>query len=307
MAGVITTGAHPKELWPGIVAFFGETYKEHPEEFSQIFDRVTSDKAYEERVANTGLGLASVKGQGQSVSFDDTKQDYVARLTNVVYAIGAIITREAIEDGQYESKATRLARCMAFSVRQTQENVAANVLNRAFSSSYLGGDGKELLATDHPLGGSGGTFSNELSVAADLSESSLEDLAIQIMQAVDAQGLKISLMGQKLIVHPSEYFNAHRILESVQQSGTANNDDNVLKSKGFFPGGIVVNHYLTDSDAFFVKTNIPKETGLIHQVRRGYEFTQDNDFDTENAKMKATIREAYGWVDPRCLYGSQGS
>lgn len=305
--GVITTGLHPKELWPGIAAFFGETYKEHPEEFSQIFDMVDSTKAYEERVANVGLGLAGVKTQGSSVSFGETKQDYVSRLTNIVYAIGAVISREAIEDGQYESKATRLARCMAFSVRQTQENVAANILNRAFNPSYTGGDGKELLATDHPLGGSGGTFSNELSVAADLSESSLEDLLIQIMQAVDAQGLKISLMGQKLVTHPSEYFNAHRIMDSVLQNDTANNAQNVLKSQGLLPGGIVVNHYLTDTDAFFVKTNIPKETGLIHQVRRAYEFTQDNDFDTENAKMKATIREVFGWVDPRAIYGSAGS
>lgn len=305
--GIITTGSHPKELWPGIVAFFGETYKEHPEEFSQIFDRVSSDKMYEERVANTGLGLAGVKTQGASVTFDSTKQDYVARLTNVVYAIGAIITREAIEDGQYESKATRLARCMAFSIRQTQENVGANVLNRAFNPSYTGGDGKELLATDHPLGGSGGTFSNMLSVAADLSESSLEDLLIQIMQAVDSQGLKISLMGQKLIIHPNEYFNAHRIMESVLQNDTANNATNVIKANGLLPGGITVNHYLTDTDAFFIKTNIPKETGLIHQVRRPYEFTQDNDFDNENAKMKSTIREAFGWVDPRSLFGSAGS
>lgn len=302
----ITTGLHPKELWPGVVAFFGTTYKEHPEEFSQIFDAVTSDKAWEERVAESGLGLAGVKGQGAAVTFDETSQEYTSRLTNVVYAIGAIITREAIEDGQYESKATKLARAMAFSIRQTQENVSANILNRAFSSSYVGGDGKELLATDHTMYG-GGTFSNELSVAADLSELSMEDLAIQIMQATDSRGLKISLMGQKLIIHPSEYFNAHRILESVQQSGTANNDVNVMKSKGFFPGGIVVNHYLTDADAWFVKTNIPKESGLIHQKRRPYEFTQDNDFDTENAKMKATIRETFGWANPRALFGSAGS
>lgn len=305
---IITSGAHPKDLWPGIVKHFGHTYDEHKEEFSELFDIVSSDKAYEERAQYVGLGLAGVKAQGASVQFDDTAQGIVPRLTNVTYAIGAIVTEEAIDDGQYESIATRLAKAMAFSIRQTDENVAANVYNRAFNSSYLmtGGDGKELLATDHPMQG-GGTYSNELAVAADLSESSIEDLLIQIMQATDERGLKISLMGQKLVIHPSEYFNAHRILESVQQSGSANNDVNVIKAKGLLPGGICVNHYLTDTDAWFIKTNVPKGTGMIYQLRKDKTFAQDNDFDTNNAKMKSQKRFAVGWVDPRGLYGSAGA
>lgn len=304
--GIITTGSHPKDLWPGIVKHFGNTFDQHPEEFSQCFETVSSEKLYEERAQYIGLGLAGVKNQSTSVDFEETAQGITPRLTNVTYGIGAICTREAIEDGQYESIMTRLAKAMAFSIRQTQENVCANVLNRAFNSTYTmtNGDGKELCATDHPT--AGGTFSNELAVGADLSESSLEDLIIQIMQATDDKGLKISLMPKKLIVHPNEYFNAHRILESVQQSGTANNDTNVLRAKGLIPGGIVVNHYLSDASPFFVTTNVPMDTGLIYQHRRSVEFTKDNDFDTENAKSKATIRFAAGWVDPRGCFASAG-
>ena len=304
--GIISTGSHPKDLWPGIVKHFGHTYDEHPEEFSQYLEMAGSDKSYEERAQYIGLGLAGVKNQGASVSFSETSQGITPRLTNVTYAIGGIITREAIDDGQYESVATRLAQAMAFSVRQTQENVSANMLNRGFNSTYTmtNGDGKELFATDHPT--AGGTFSNELAVGADLSESSLEDLVIQIMQATDDQGLKISLMPKKLVFHPSEYFNAHRILESVQQSGTANNDTNVLKAKGIIPEGVVSCHYLTDPSPFYVLTNVPMGTGLLYQNRRDKEFTQDNDFDTENAKQKSTIRFAVGWVDPRAAYASAG-
>jgi hypothetical protein len=184
----ISTGSHPKDQWPGVKAHFGHTYDEHPEEFSMIFDSESSDKGYEERVQYVGLGLAPVKSQGASISFEDTKQGYISRITNVVYAIGGIVTREAIEDGQYESVAMRIARFIAFSIRQTEENVGANVLNRAFNSSYLGGDGVELLSLVHPT--TDGTQSNHLTVAADLSEASLEDMLIQIMLATDDSGLE---------------------------------------------------------------------------------------------------------------------
>lgn len=299
----ITTSNHPKDLWPGIIAHFGHTYNEHTEEFSQVFDKETSDKAYEERVQYTGLGLAAAKSQGASIGYDDTQQGYVSRATNVTYAIGAVVTREAIEDGKYETVAKRLSKGMAFSLRQTKENIAANILNRAFSGSYLGGDGVALCSTAHPE--VGGNQSNHIATSADLSEASLEDLLIQIMQATTARGLKISLIGQKLVVPPALVFEATRILKSQLQSGTANNDVNALKAMGLLPGGIVVNHYLSDSDAWFVKTNAPE--GLIYQERRSYEFTQDNDFDTENAKMKATERYAFTWGDWRTIYGSPGA
>lgn len=300
---MITTGAHPKELWPGVKAFFGASYDEHAEEWSQIFDVESSDKSYEERVHHVGLGLAPVKDQGASISFEDTQQGYVSRITNVTYALGGIVTREAIEDGQYESIATRLARYMAFSIRQTQENVAANILNRAFSSTYTGGDGLELCSTVHVT--ADGTQSNEPALGTDFSEAALEDLLVQIMNATDTKGLKISLIGQKLIVPPALTFEAARVLESVNQSGTANNDVNAIRALGMLPQGVAVNHYLTDADAWFVKTNAPE--GMIYQTRRAVEFAKDNDFDTENAKMKASIRFGVGWADWRGLYGSPGA
>jgi len=300
---MITTGSHPKSLWPGVKAFFGANYDEHSMEYSQIFDAESSDKGYEERVHHVGLGLAPVKDQGQSISFEDTAQGYTSRISNITYALGAVVTREAIEDGQYESIANRLARYIAFSIRQTLENVGANVLNRAFNSSYTGGDGKELCATDHVT--ADGSQSNELASAADLSEASLENLLIQIMNATDTKGLKISLIGQKLIVPPALTFTANRILESVGRTATANNDINAIKNMGMLPGGVSVNHYLTDADAWFVKTNAPE--GLICQDRRGVEFAKDNDFDTENAKMKGSVRKGFGYGDWRGIFGTPGA
>lgn len=299
---MITTGSHPKSLWPGVKAFFGANYDELSMEYSQIFDTESSNKGYEERVHHVGLGLAPVKDQGQSISFEDTAQGYTSRISNITYALGAVVTREAIEDGQYESIANRLARYIAFSIRQTLENVGANVLNRAFNSSYTGGDGKELCATDHVT--ADGSQSNEIASPADLSEASLENLLVQVMTATDTKGLKISLLGQKLVVPPALVFTANRIMESVGRTATANNDINAIKNMGLLPGGIVVNHYLTDADAFFVKTNAPE--GLICQDRRGVEFSKDNDFDTDNAKMKGSVRKGFGYGDWRGIYGSPG-
>lgn len=300
---VMTTGAHPKDLWPGVSAHFGHKYDEHSMEYTECFDQEGSDKAYEERVKLSGFGLAPTKTQGASISFDDAQQEYVSRISNITYGIGGIVTREAIEDGQYESLATRVAGYIAFSIRQTLENVGANVYNRAFNSSYTGGDGKELIATDHPV--VGGTFSNHIATAADLSEAAIEDLLIQIMQASNSRGLKISLIGRKLLIPPQLAFEATRILESMQQSGTANNDVNALKKMGMLPDGVAVNHYFSDADAWFVRTNCPE--GMICQNRRSAEFGQDNDFDTENAKMKGTVRKGFGWGDPLGVFGSPGA
>lgn len=300
---IMTTGSHPKELWPGVKAFFGLTYDEHTEEFSLIFDQDSSDKAYEERQLVTGLGLAPVKNQGAGVYYDAGTQGYTSRLTNITYGLGFVITREAIEDGQYESKAKQMARATAFSMRQTKENVGANVLNRGFNSNYTGGDAKELFSTAHPT--RAGNQSNHIATAADLSEASLEDLLIQVMGATDDRGLKISLIGRSLHVPRQLSFEATRILKSVQQAGTANNDVNALREMGMLPDGVKVNHYFSDADAWFVKTNCPE--GMIYQNRRAVEFTQDNDFDTENAKAKATERYAFGWTDWRAMYGSPGA
>lgn len=298
----ITTGSHPKSLWPGVKAFFGKTYKEKPMVCDQVFSKMTSDKAYEEVVEETGFGLAPQKAEGASVSYDTDAQGYTTRFTNVTYGLGAIITREAIEDNQYESVASRKAAKLARSMRQTKENVHANVLNRAFTAAYAGGDGKELLATDHPS--LVGNQSNELAVSADLSEASLEDLLILIRQATDSRGLRIQLEGQKLIVPPALSFEATRIVSSVNQSGTANNDINAMRALGLLPGGVVIWDYLSDTDAFFVTTDAPE--GLLSFQRRALALSQDNDFDTENARMKATERYSVGWGDWRSVYGSPG-
>ena len=298
----ITTGNHPKSLWPGVKAFFGKTYREKPMVCTMVFDSMTSDKAYEEVVEETGFGLAPQKAEGASVSYDTDAQGYTTRFTNVTYGLGAVVTREAIEDNQYENVASRKASKLARSMRQTKENVHANVLNRAFTAAFAGGDGVELLATNHPS--LVGNQQNELTVAADLSEASLEDVLTLIRLATDSRGLRIQLEGQKLIVPPQLAFEATRILSSTNQSGTANNDINAMKALGLLPGGVVVWDFLTDTDAFFVKTDAPE--GLMTFQRRALALTQDNDFDTENARMKATERYVAGWGDWRGIFGSPG-
>lgn len=300
---VITSGAHPKALWPGVKEFFGKTYREKPMKCDMVFDPYTSDKAYEEYVEETGFGLAPIKSEGGSTSYDTDKQGYVSRLNNVVYSLGAKITKEAITDNQYENVAMTKSKKLARSMRQTKENVYANILNRAFDPAYVGGDGVELLSTAHPT--IDGTQANELAVAADLSEASLEDLLTQIRQAKDSRGLRIDLTGEMLVVPPELEFTATRILSSVNQSGTANNDINAIRSLGLVPQGIVVWEYLTDPDAWFVKTDC--DTGLIRQQRWALELTQDNDFDTTNACMKAMERYAAGWGDWRGVYGTPGA
>lgn len=299
---VISTGNHPKALWPGVKAWFGRQYNEHQTEYTDLFDMDTSSMNYEEVVELTGFGLAPVKTESASVQYDSESQGYTKRFTHVAYALGYICSREELDDNQYEIVSKRRAKALAFSFRQTKENVAANVYNRATNSSYTGGDGKELLATDHPT--SNGSQSNELATAADLSEASLEDIVIQIMGAKNSRGLAINLMPKKLIVPRQEWFNANRILKSVLQNDSAQNAINALKATNAIPGGIVVNHYLTDADQWFVRTNAPE--GMTGFDRVKMEFTQDNDFDTSNAKAKGYERYSFGWGDWRGVFGSPG-
>jgi len=299
----ITTGSHPKALWPGVKAFFGKSYAEKPMVCDQVFDLMPSDKAHEEYVEETGFGLAGVKPEGSSVSYDTDAQGYTTRLTNVTYGLGAVVTREAIEDNQYESVARTKARKLARSMRATKETVFANVLNRGFDSGYTGGDSKELFATDHPT--LNGTQANELAVAADLSEAAIEDALILIEGIRDSRGILAQLEGRMLIVPRQLTFEAHRIMNSTLQSGTGNNDINAVRNMGMLPDGVVSWSYLTDEDAWFIKTDA--DTGLMRQQRRALELTQDNDFDTENARMKATERYVGGWGDWRGVVGSPGA
>lgn len=298
---VITSGNHPKLLWPGVAKVWGASYNKHPMEWTAIFDEKTSDKSYEEDVEATGFGLAPVKAEGAAISYDSHTQGAVTRYTNVTYGLGFIVTEEEMEDNQYKDKAFSRAEMLAFSMRTTKEIVHANVLNRAFTAAYAGGDGQELISNAHPV--LGGTQSNYLATPADFSEAALEDVLIMINTAKNSRGLQIAIKGQKLIVPPQEAFNAERVLKSALRSGTADNDLNAVK--GVLPGGYTVNHYLTDADAWFVKTDAPR--GMVHFKRRAIAFAKDGDFDTSNAKHKATERYSCGWTDWRGMYGSEGA
>jgi hypothetical protein len=303
MPGPIATGNHPKALWPGVKAWFGVGYGEHPEEYRDLFDRNTSDQAWEEDVATTGFPLAPVKREGAPTTYASHAQLYVSRYTHVAYSLGFIVTFEEKINNLYAKLANSRAKSLGFSMRQTKENVAANVYNRAFNSSYTGGDGKELLATDHPT--ASGDQQNELTTAADISEVALEDLLILIMGAEDYNGLKIALMGQSLHVPRQLWFEANRILKSTLQNDSANNAVNVLRMTGEFPKGIKVNHYFSDTDAYFIRTNCPD--GMKHYQRYRIPLEQDNDFDTKNAKASSYDYYSFGWSDWKALYGSPGA
>jgi len=301
MAGVITTGNHPKLMWPGIKGIWGRTYNEHPMECVDLFDQDTSQQSYEEDVEVTGFGLAPVKTEGAGVAFDSETQGTVSRYTHASIALGYIVTQEELDDNLYEAKAKPRAMANAFSMRQTKEVVGANIYNNGFTSG-LGGDGVVLFSASHPT--RDGTQSNLLT-AADLSEAALEDACIQIMQAKNSRGLRISLIAQSLHVHPNDWFEANRIMKSVLQNDTANNAINALKATSALPQGIKVNHYFTDADAWFIRTNVPR--GMIHYTRKKAAFTRDNDFNTGNAKAKAWERYSDGWSDFRGAYGNAGA
>lgn len=299
---VITTGTHPKALWPGVKAWWGRSYNEHVVEYIDLFDADTSDKSYEEEVEITGFGLAPAKPEGTSIVYDTETQGAVTRYTNVAYALGFIVTYEELRDNLYESVSKRRAQALAFSMRQTKENIGANIYNRAFNSSYAGGDGASMCSTSHPT--LSGNQSNVLATAADLSEAAIEDLCIQVMQVTNNRGLKISAIPQSLHVAPQNWFEANRVVESVLQNDTANNAINVIKASGTFPKGIKINHYFASATAFFIRTNIPR--GPQYFEREAVSFDQDNDFDTKNAKAACYERYVFGWTDWRGVFGTQG-
>lgn len=304
MAGVINTGTHPKLLWPGIHAIWGQVYDAHPTEYSDLYDMETSTKAYEQDVQVTGFGLAPIKGQGQGISYDSEQQGWVTTYAHIAYALGYIVTYEELQDNQYKEVSMRRAKANAFSIAQTTENVAALIYNDGFTGTYFTtADGQPLISAAH-VNASGGTFSNALTPGADLSEASLEDINIQIMNATNDRGLKIAVMPKSLHIAPQEFYNANRILKSVLQNDTANNAINVLKATNAFPEGIKVNHYFTSPSAWFVRTNIPN--GMTFFWRCKPEFDKDNDFDTKNAKAATYMRFSVGATDPRGIFGSNG-
>jgi hypothetical protein len=301
---VITTANFTKALWPGVNAWYGKAYNEFPVEWDKLFDKNKSKRAFEEDVGVSGFGLAVEKAQGESISYDTEMQGYITRYSHVVYGLGFVVTREAVEDDLYDVVASRKAQALAFSMRQTKEIIGANVYNQAFTGGPTYGDGVSLLNSAHP-NKAGGTWSNILATAADLSEASLEQASIDIQGFTNDRGLKIAVKPQSLVISYQNEFEANRIFKTVGRVGTDLNDINAIKEIGMFPGGIIVNHYLTDADAWFIKTNVPH--GLKYWARREDDFGMDNDFDTENAKYKATARYSFGATDPRALFGSPGA
>jgi|TARA_B110000285_G_scaffold33383_2_gene34998 hypothetical protein len=293
-----------KELEPGLNALFGLEYARYDDESSEIYDTESSERAFEEEVMLSGFGSAPVKQEGSAITFDDAQEAYTARYTHETIALAFSITEEAIEDNLYDRLASRYTKALARSMANTKQVKGAATLNNAFDNTFTGGDGKELCATDHPLVNNG-SLRNEPSTDADLNETSLENALIDIAAFVDERGLKVSVRGQKLIIPPALQFVADRLLESTLRPGTADNDINATRNMGMLPQGYTVNHYLTDTDAFFIKTDAPR--GFVHFERMPMSTKMEGDFDTGNVRFKARERYSYGYSDPRCVYGSKGA
>jgi hypothetical protein len=292
-----------KELEPGLNALFGLEYKRYENEHEQIFDKETSDRAFEEEVMLSGFGNAAVKAEGSGVSYDQAQETFTARYTHNTIALAFAITEEAIEDNLYDRLASRYTKALARSMANTKQVYAANVLNNAFNTNYLGGDGVVLCSTSHPT--LAGTFSNTLTTAADLNETSLEQALIDIAAFTDERGLKIAAQGLKLIIPSALQFTADRLMKSAGRVGTSDNDINAIKDMGMVPQGYTVNHFLTDSDAFFIKTDAPN--GLKYFERAPIKTSMEGDFETGNVRYKARERYSFGWSDPRGIYGTAGA
>jgi len=293
-----------KELEPGLNALFGLEYNRYDNEHAEIFTSESSDRAFEEEVMLTGFAGAAIKQEGAGVQFDQASEAYTSRYTHNTIALAFAITEEAIEDNLYDRLASRYTRALARSMSQTKQTIAANILNNGFDSAYTGGDGVQLLASNHPLA-NGSTFSNILATAADLNETSLEQSLIDIAGFVDERGLKIALQGKKLIIPKELQFTAERVLRSPLRTSTSDNDINAMLNMGMVPEGYRVNHFLTDTDAFFVLTDAPN--GLKNFVRSPIKTAIEGDFDTGNVRFKARERYSFGWSDARGIFGTPGA
>ena len=292
-----------KELEPGLNALFGLEYDRYENQHTEIFDEESSDRAFEEEVMLGGFGNAEVKPEGSGVVYEQAQETFTARYSHETVALAFSLTEEAVEDNLYDKISTRYTKALARSMANTKQIKAANVLNRAFNSSFLGGDDKELCATDHPT--LSGTQKNELSTAADLNETSLEQMLIDIADMKDERGMKIALRGMKMIIPVNLQFVAERLMKSAGRVGTADNDLNAVRSMGMVPQGYVVNNFLTDTDAFFIKTDAPN--GLKMFTRAPIRTAMEGDFDTGNVRYKARERYSFGFSDWRGIFGSPGA
>jgi hypothetical protein len=293
-----------KELLPGLNALFGLEYAKYGEEHKEIYDQETSERSFEEETKLSGFSAAPVKNEGSAIQYDNAQEAWTARYNHETIAYGFSITEEAIEDNLYDSLSARYTKALARGMAYTKQVKAAAILNSGFSPAITYGDGKSLFSTAHPLI-SGGTNSNTPSTAADLNETSLEAAVIQIAAWTDERGLLIAAKPQKLIVPPALMFVATRLLETSLRVGTTDNDINALKNNGSIPQGYTVNHFLTDSNAWFLKTDVPN--GLKHFVRTPMSTSMDGDFDTGNTRYKARERYSFGVSDPLGIFGSPGS
>lgn len=303
MAGVISTASYLKALAPGVAKWWDDAGRMHPVEWTSLVHTTTSSRNYEEVVQDTPFGLVPVKDQAAPAVFDTLLQGFTTRATMLAYALGYIVTHEEVQDNQYPTLIQRRTMKLRNAFEQTRERVVANVYNRAFNSTYLGGDGICLLSTAHP-NTFGGTFANKAAVDADFSEAAVEDMIILIDNAADDRGNLIGLRKESLIIPTALQFQAQRVLKSPYQPGTANNDISVLYATNPFPKGIIVNHYLTSTTNWFIRTDIGPEEGLTMWDREPLRLTQDNDFQTMNGLHLGYMRFAVSWANPKCLYGS---
>ena len=293
-----------KELLPGLNALFGLEYARYGEEHKEIFETETSERSFEEETKLSGFSAAPVKNEGQAIAYDNGQEAFTARYNHETIALGFSLTEEAIDDNLYDSLSARYTKALACAMAYTKQVKAASVLNNGFSSGYTGGDGVALFSTQHPLI-SGGVNSNTPATAADLNETSLEAAVIQIAGWTDERGLLIAAKPRKLIVPPSLMFVATRLLETELRVSTADNDINAIKNNGSIPEGYAVNHFLTDTNAWFLTTDVPN--GLKHFVRTPMATSMDGDFDTGNVRYKARERYSFGWSDPLGMFGSPGA
>ena len=291
-----------KELEPGLNALFGLEYRNYADEAKEIFDTESSDRAFEEEVMLSGFANAAVKPEGQGIQFDDAQETFTARYTNETIALAFAITEEAIEDNLYDRLASRYTKALARSMANTKQVKGAAVLNNGFNAAFAGGDGVALFSGVHPT--LAGTFSNMLTTAADLNETSLEQSLIDIAAMTDERGLLIAARGVKLVIPSALQFTADRLMKSEGRVGTADNDINAIKNMGMVSQGYTVNHYLTNARRWFIKTDVPN--GLKHFNRSPIKTTMEGDFDTGNVRYKARERYVFGFSDPRGIYGSSG-
>jgi len=293
-----------KELLPGLNALFGLEYAKYGEEHKEIFETETSERSFEEETKLSGFSAAPVKNEGSAIAYDNAQEAWTARYNHETIALGFSLTEEAIEDNLYDSLSGRYTKALARAMAYTKQVKAANILNNAFTAGYTYGDGKVLCATDHPLV-SGGVNSNTPSTQADLNETSLENAVIQIAAWTDERGLLIAAKPKKLVIPPAQQFVATRLLETELRVGTTDNDINALKNNGSIPEGYAVNHWLTDSNGWFLTTDVPN--GLKHFVRSPLSQSMDGDFDTGNVRYKSRERYSFGVSDPLGIFGSQGA